>query len=486
MTSIGVRVKMRGVSDQNPYPSVAMQIPINILFLPLAALVFMTPAERALGTDDVAGKLVVFNDNGAWCWYQDPRIVVDPANNRLLIASVASAEGADGPARKGDVDLVSYDLSSGARTLFVLHHHLLPVDDHDTAALLIRPDGRYLAIYSRHNQDNFSLWRVSRRPHDASEWGPERTWDWSKYLATVDAADHVTYSNLFFLSAEKRVYNFVRAINHDPSIMISSDQGDTWSYGGKLLTEPKLGYVNGYVKYASNGVDRIDFLTTEHHPRDFNNSIYHGYVQGGKLHRSDGTVVHDNILDGHGRSQTELTKVFAAGSVFHGDRMTHAWTIGVQLDSAGRPWGLISARANDLPENTNFSDHRFFYVRLDGTQWKVYPVAKAGACLWPAEQDYTGLAALNPSDPNEVYISTTIDPRGQRALKFHEIFKGLTTDGGQTWTWTPITQNSTVENLRPLVAASGGHTAVLWFRGTMSRSQHYNSAIVGIINQGRP
>ncbi len=381
----------------------------------------------------------------------------------------------------------SHTLLPAVRKLFVLHHHLLPADDHDTAALLIRPDGRYLAVYSRHNQDSLTYWRVSNRPHDAGDWGPERTLDWTPHLATAgtsgSAADHVTYSNLFYLSAEKRVYDFVRAVNRDPSMLVSSDQGDTWSYGGKLLTEPKLGYVNGYTKYASNGVDRIDFLTTEHHPRDFNNSIYHGYVQGGKLHRSDGTVVHGNIFDGNGRPQTELTKVFAAGSRFNGDTMTHAWTMAVGLDPAGRPWGLISARANDQPENSNFSDHRFLYLRFDGTQWQVHPLAKAGACLWRAEEDYTGLAALNPSDPNEVYVSTTIDPRSQAALKFHEIFKGLTSDGGQTWTWTPVTQNSAVDNLRPLVAAWGGRTAVLWFRGTMNRSQHYNSAIVGIINE---
>jgi hypothetical protein len=455
-----------------------------LVALLLAAVISMTGLtawERASGAEGATGRLIVFNDNGAWCWYQDPRIVFDAANNTLLIASVAAAEGVDGSARSGDVDLLSYDLANGKRNLFVLHRHLLPVDDHNAAALLIRPDGRYLAVYSRHNIDSFTYWRVSSRPHDAGDWGPERTWDWAEYLATVSAADHVTYSNLFYLSAEKRVYNFVRAVNHDPSFMISSDQGDAWSYGGKLLSEPKVGYVNGYVKYASNGLDRIDFLTTEHHPRDFDNSIYHGYVQGGKLHRSDGAVVHDNVFDGKGRPQAELTKVFAAGSAFNGDTMTRAWTIGVRLDSAGRPWGLISARANDRPENTNFNDHRFFYVRWDGTQWRVHPLAKAGACLWPAEQDYTGLAALNPADPNEVYISTTVDPRGGGVLKFHEIFKGLTADGGQTWTWTPITQDSAVDNLRPLAATCGDMTAVLWFRGTMNRSQHYNSAIVGII-----
>ena len=381
-------------------------------------------------------------------------------------------------------------LPAAPAKLFVFHHHLLPADDHDAPHAGLAPNRRYPAmLLQAPDADVSPLRTVSNRPHDAGDWGPERTLDWTPHLATAGtsgsaAGVHVTYSNLFYLSAEKRVYDFVRAVNRNPSMLVSSDQGNTLvEYGGKLLTEPKLGYVNGYTKYASNGVDRIDFLTTEHHPRDFNNSIYHGYVQGGKLHRSDGTVVHGNIFDGNGRPQTELTKVFAAGSRFNGDTMTHAWTMAVGLDPAGRPWGLISVRANDQPENSNFSDHRFLYLRFDGTQWQVHPLAKAGACLWRAEEDYTGLAALNPSDPNKVYVSTTIDPRSQAALKFHEIFKGLTSDGGQTWTWTPVTQNSAVDNLRPLVAAWGGRTAVLWFRGTMNRSQHYNSAIVGIINE---
>jgi len=432
----------------------------------------------------VAGGLIVFNDNGAWCWYQDERVVVDAAKGTLLVGSVASGEGADGTDRAGDVDVASHDLASGRTRRFVLHHHLLTQDDHNAPALLIRPDGRYLAVYTKHNSEKLTYWRVSARPHDAGEWRPEQSFDWSRCLATADPSDNVTYSNVFFLPAENRVYNFARAVNRDPSILISSDQGDSWTYGGKLLTEPKLGYVNGYAKYASNGVDRIDVLTTEHHPRDFNNSVYHGYLLGGKLHRSDGAVVHANVFDGGGAAQAELTRVFAADSVWNGERMTHAWTMDLHLDGAGRPVGLISCRANDEPDNTNFSDHRFFYARYDGSGWRVHPLARAGACLWAAEQDYTGLAALNPNNVNEVYASTTVDPRDGARLGVHEIFRGVTADGGATWTWTPLTWGSTVDNLRPTVAIwDTGDTAVLWFRGTMSRSQHYACAIVGIVSR---
>lgn len=451
------------------------------IFLVLTVVVMS--AKTSVAADEVAGNLIQFNENGAWCWYQDPRLVVDPANNTLLVSSIATTEGFDGKERSADVDVVAYQFATGARTRFVLHHHFDPQDDHNAAALLIRPDGRYLAMYALHNHENLSYWRVSTKPHDVGDWGPEQTFDWTSAVQAAGAKSHVTYSNLFYLSAEGRTYDFSRAINDDPSILISADQGDHWSYAGKLLTETKLGYVNGYTKYASNGVDRIDFITTEHHPRDFNNSIYHGYIQGGKLYRSDGTVVDDDIFHSAGHPQTELTKVFAANSMFDGTIMTHAWTIQVAVDSQGRPYGVISARANDEPENTNFDDHRFFYIRFDGKNWRVSELAKAGACLWSAEQDYTGLATVDPADPNVVYISTTVDPRNDSPLAVHEIFQGQTSDSGKKWSWTPITQNSTVDNLRPLAAASGDATVLVWFRGTMSRSQHYDAAMVGTIVQ---
>ncbi|HZL35776.1 MAG TPA: GDSL-type esterase/lipase family protein [Tepidisphaeraceae bacterium] len=435
------------------------------------------PAARA------AAHLIVFNDNGAWCWFQDPRVIHDPANDTLLIASIASFEGKAGDQRAGDVDVVSFRLKDQTKSRVVLHHALLPQDDHNTPALFIRPDGRYLAMYSRHNQDSFSYWRISTRPHDVSQWGPERSFDWTPFL---NKTNHVTYHNLFYLSAQKRTYDFSRAANTDPTILTSPDYGDTWEYGGKLLTNSRVGYVNGYTKYASNGVDRIDFITTDHHPRDFNNNIYHGYVRGGKLYTGDGIVVEENVLHSQGRSQTALTKVFAAGTVLKHARLTHAWTVCLRRDTKGRLFALLTARANDEPENSNFSDHRLLYAAFDGGKWHVHEAARLGACLWPAEQDYTGLADVDPAHPEVIYVSTPIDPRDGKPLKRHEIFRGTTGNDGETWAWTALTSHSPVDNLRPIVCSwSPSRRAILWFRGTMNRSQHYDCAIVGIIEHDR-
>src|SRR5690606_4199032 len=98
-----------------------------------------------------------------------------------------------------------------------------------------------------------------------------------------------------------------RANNRSPNMLISSNMGDSWTYGGKLLsTSQNVGYVNGYLRYASNGIDRIDFIATEHHPRDFNNNIYHGYIQGGRMYRSDGSLLDGNIFDNVAPSPSDL------------------------------------------------------------------------------------------------------------------------------------------------------------------------------------
>lgn len=312
----------------------------------------------------------------------------------------------------------------------------------------------------------------------------EQTFNWA---ATPNSDFNVTYSNLFYLSAEDRTYNFARANNRSPNMMISNNGGTTWNYGGKLVNNPvNVGYVNGYFKYASNGVDRIDFIGTEHHPRDFNNNIYHGYIQGGQMFRSDGTVVDANIFDNVAPNQTSLTTVFSSDPEDGNQVYSRAWTTDLQVDSSGNPYAIFTTRYDDAPVNTNgYNDHRFFYARFDGSQWNVHELAKAGARLYTNEQDYTGLVALDPHDPDTLYMSTPIDPRNDADLGVHEIFKGVTGDGGATWSWTPITFNSTVDNLRPIVPIwDDQHTALVWMQGTYFSQVNYDLKIVGLTEFG--
>lgn len=427
--------------------------------------------------DKVRGDLIQFSDNGGWCWYQDERVVVDAKRGEMAVAALANVAGVGGSPRDGDVDVVLFDLGTRRGKRHTLREALLSYgggDDHNVAALMVRPAGGYLAVYTGHNNNKMSYHRIYDPAKGA--WGAEGGFNWDTMPGGSDFNN--SYSNLFFLSAENRTYNFSRGDDESPNFALSSDQGSTWTYGGQL-TKPvdSVGYVNGYFKYATNGVDRIDFVATEYHPRDFNTSLYHGYIKGGKSYDSEGAVVDADVTDKQPPNVVKFTKVFAANTVVEGATMTRCWNIDFQMHGDGSLALLFKCRANNSE-----TDHRFFIARRAGGQWRSSYLGKAGPKLFASEQDYTGLGALHPNDPSTLYISTPVDPRNGTALGNHEIFQGKTSDQGTTWTWTPITEQSSRDNYRPAIPAwDKDHTALIWFRGTMTSSQKYDGSMVGLL-----
>jgi predicted secreted protein len=423
--------------------------------------------------DLVNGNLIQFNDNGAWCWYQDERAVVDVVEGKLIIGSDASGYGVGGSSRNGNIEVVIFDLQTGLSQRFILMK--TSCDDHNAPAFLIRPDGKYLVMYAKH-YDTASRYRI----YDGNSWSEEQQFDWNSIPGGTDFS--TTYSNLFYLSAEDKVYNIVRCYARSPNMMVSNDWGDTWSYGG-LLTEPdiSIGYVNGYFKYSSNGIDRIDFVGTEHHPRDYNTSIYHGYIKNGQSFNSHGVLMDADISDKSAPKPADFTLVFAADTVVQDIRMTRCWTIDLQTYDDGTIATIFKARANNSE-----LDHRFFYARFDGLNWTSTYLGKAGSKMYSSEEDYIGLGALHPNDPNIIYISTPFDPCDDSNLFVREIFKGVTTDHGVTWAWTPITRKSVRDNFRPIVPAwDENNTALLWWRGTYYTAQRFDAAVVGVIERNK-
>ncbi|GAB2609304.1 BNR-4 repeat-containing protein [Pseudactinotalea suaedae] len=444
-------------------------------------------------------KTGVVNANGGWCWFQDERSLVDAASGTAVIGSVASPTGVDGADRNGDVEVTVVDLDAAeiTGTQAVLHAGF-EADDHDDPALWLRADGRWVAVYSRHKTDEHTFWRLSA-PGDPTSWGPEQSYVWTPHFGaefTGRAPGRgVTYQNVHPLG--DRLCCFVRAINDDPCYLVSDDDGATWTFGGRLLTREKVGYVNGYARYTSGphpkraegAEDRIDLVITEHHPRDFPTSIWHGYLAGDSLHRADGTVVGAlgrGVEDETPRAE-DLTQVFANGTEVDGQVMTHCWTADIRRDATGRVVVLFTARTDDtlglaLPFRTEEPlPHALLRAELapgDG-QWQVTKVGDAGPQLLSHETDYTGLGSIDPDDLDALYFSTTVDPRDGSDLGVHEIFHGTTSDGGASWTWTPVTEGSPASNFRPIAIPGDPARRVLtWYRGDMQSSQKYATEVV--------
>ncbi len=467
---------------------------VNILFPIFITLFLDSDVFSQEQHDIVKGTLIQFNDNGAWCWYQDERAVIDITGNKLILGSDASNNGFGGSPREGDVEAVIFDINKRSIEKTILKDgasspSTFYADDHNAPAFIVRPDGKYLAMYAAHFGDTSSHYRI----YEAGSWGTEQLFRW-KQEVPGGANFQTTYSNVYYLSAYNRMYNFVRGNNRSPNLMISYDMGDTWSYGGQLTTSGNVGYNNGYYRYWGNGIDRIDFIFTEAHPRDFYTSIYHGYIHDSSSFKSDGTIVDENIFDQDDiPAPADFTLVFADNTMIGGAAMRRCWNTDVVRYDDGVIATIVTARADQYTgaDNTINPDHRFIYCRYNGSAWSYTYLGKAGPKLYSSEADYTGNAAIHPNDPNTIYISTTIDPRDVTDLGVHEIFKGTTSDDGDTWDWTPITWNTTPPsggeeggNIRPIIPAwDENNTALLWFRGTYFSAQNFDAAIVGIIDR---
>jgi hypothetical protein len=444
--------------------------------------------------------MILINDNGGWCWYQDDKIIYDPVGGNILTSTAANGTGFGGVSggRTNDMDTTTFNIATGKRTRVVAKEGF-GGDDHNMGAFWIRPDGRYLHIYCSHyNDPQVTYLRLANNPNDGSSWGTEYTYNWETISGLQDTISS-SYTNVYYLTGEGtgmgRLYNIIRVFTRTPCISYSDDRGVTWKYMGRL-NKPVGGatYSNFYHKFKGNGVDRIDFIGCEQHPRNYNNSIYHGYIKGGKAYNSYGTVIDSNLYNQDACSVQAYTPIFITDPC---QLSWHTgWTNELELDKNGYPVCLYQTRYGTQPwgsgpnppdqQNKGAYDHRFFYGRFNGTTWTSTELAKMGVGLHTPEQDYIGMGCIHPNDVNIVYISTNFDPATDVNIGMREIFKGVTYDKGLTWDWTQITFNSTEWNTRPAIPKwDANNTAVVWTRGKWLQPNYeqYDLVVVGIVEE---
>ena len=114
--------------------------------------------------------------------------------------------------------------------------------------------------------------------------------------------------------------------------------------------------------------------------------------------RSDGTAI------GKARA-TDRSRPARRRGFLPAIRPNVAWACDLHLDRKGHPYLAYS-----VTKDREGSDHRYRYARWDGDRWHDREIAYAGSRLYPGEVHYTGNVALNPQNPDELYISTNVDP----------------------------------------------------------------------------
>jgi hypothetical protein len=393
----------------------------------------------------------VFED-GAWCWFQDPRAVV--TDGQLVATSITG---------RGTVRVATVDLASGQRTISLLRENF-DHDDHNVPGLLVRQDGHLMAFYTRHGRETSMYFRSTVRPRDGRAWGPEQSY-------TGNVADKATYANPVQLSGEAgRIYNFWRGIDFNPTFATSDDNGKSWSDGRNIIYFQKG--QRPYVKYASNGIDTVHFAFTEAHPHDRPEvtSLYHGFYSDGHLHRTDGTVVRA-LAEGPIRPE-EATCIYNAERNPDGK----AWVWDLTLDAAGHPVVAYTSIPDPMA-------HRYRYARWDAgaREWVGGQIAFGGQRLYEQEKFYSGGITIDKRDPGVIYLSSNVDIHDGSANESgrYEIYRGRTPDGGASWKWEPITANSIQDNIRPYVPPGHpGGTFLLWMQGTYRTFTNYSTRIM--------
>lgn len=257
------------------------------------------------------------------------------------------------------------------------------------------------------------------------------------------------------------IYLFWRGGNCKPNFSKSKDCIN-WNSPKTLILGSS---VRPYIKFETDGFEKIHFTFTDGHPRDEErNNIYYACYHNGALYKADGSKIKD--IEEIPINPSEADKVYDAN--ISGSR---AWIWDVAIDNSGNPV-IVSA----LPEET---DHRYRYARWNGRKWEDYEITKTGGRWFPQtqkgkkekESHYSGGIILDHTNPAIVYLSKKING-------IFEIEKWIMSDGGASWTSEKITSNSKKNNVRPVVPRGHkqGDSGLIWmYRDYIHYTKYYTA-----------
>ncbi len=441
------------------------------------------------------GSITQIAPNGTWTWFNDERAIW---HNGVLLAGYMRNDGYAGITRYDPATNKSTHSNIGTATS-------LQVDDHNNPSLTILPDQRVLATYSKHGSANQFYTRISTNsdPRSLSDWGAET-------VVTTPAGN--TYANTMRLSGSgvgenNTIYNFSRCINYNPCLTRSTTNGASWGSTVQVINVG-TGGTRPYPRYVTNQRNRIDMIYTDGHPRNENNSIYHLYYQGETFYKSDGTAVktlaqlplnHGAISDPNSGEKGTTVYQFSTATWSAGQGANdwipngRAWTWDIHYGTNGDPVCAFQVQVDDAASSDSsvIKDRiYYYYARWTGSSWQRRFIAQAGRPLYAAEDDYGGGMSLDPEDPRVVYISSNAaKPFDLSSLtqvplavsERYDIWRGITLDGGLSFNWTRITENTGADNIRPIVPANHHRSQhLLWLQGTYTSYTNYNTKVMGI------
>jgi hypothetical protein len=393
-------------------------------------------------------------NDGTWCWFSDPRAIYLPQNGGKLVTGYVSEDGS--------VIALQHNVKSGETQSYILNKKL-EVDDHNNPAFVQRADGHILAFYTKHHNTDLYM-HVSKKPYDASEWEPAITINPNGKADVEKYGDNkYTYANPFVLSEENnRIYLFGRWIGFKPNFSWSDDGGKTWAEGRVVVSPQPFSWgQRPYVKYFSDGKDKIHMVFTDGHPRDEKtNSVYYAYYKKGSFYRANGEQI--CTIEQLPFEPKDATLVYDAKTTGH-----RAWVYDIVADKKGNP-AIAYAR---YPSET---EHIYHYAYFTGEKWIDQKLCNSGK-WFPStpqgkkerEPHYSGGMTIAMHEPHTLYVAIENE-------NLFEIEKWTFNPKKQIWKNSLVTLRSQTNQVRPYVAKDTPKktgTLLLWL--SVDRYVHY-------------
>ncbi len=404
-------------------------------------------------------KTNVVTDEGAWCWFADPR-----AMHYENTAGTINATYIGYIDVHGNIKATQYDWLTGHKTDVLVRSYFQP-DDHNNPTFLVLPDERVLIIYSRHTDEAAFYYRISTKPGDITQLGEE------KRLAT---ANNTTYPSPFILSDDPdHWYLCWRGINWHPTIarLTMPDASDNvrFDFGPKQIVQSTG--ARPYCKYVSNGKDKIYLAYTTGHPdNEMPDWLYMNYID---INQGNGPTLHDitgtqlkKIADGvFNVSKTDSYASSYPKTIVDKTTNIRNWVWQIVLDKDEHP--VIAYPHIDNAKTT----HAYWYARWNGTAWNNTWVQYAGHAFhqnWNStELCYSGGMALDPENINELYLSIPTTNGTYNKDGVYEIWKYTIDDAGKVAGSEQITKNSAKNNARPYIIPGSKNSPMrlAWMNG---------------------
>ena len=317
------------------------------------------------------GAEIEIANNGAYCWFQDPRAIY--IDGKIIVSWVTD---------KGKLQIGQYDTANGKIDIVTIKEEW-EIDDHDVISFLVHPDKRITIFYAIHHRAGLYS-KTSKNPSDIHDW-----------LEEVQIThEKTTYSHPVYLSDEDMVYVFFRGANFKPQYVTSNNM-KVWSKPQTILEDQnnKDKSLRPYLKVISDGISNIHLAFTDGHPRNVNeNSIFYVRINKGKLYNA-GNEFLINLKD------APLTQ-FKKALVYDAHKDLKSWIYDLAILSSGKPAILYTKLSNDDKQ------HFYYVAEYKNNEWIHKFIANAGGSIADErEPHYSGGICFNQTDPNIIYTS---------------------------------------------------------------------------------